>query len=168
MRSHYTVVYYVIFLSLLTSEIVCNREGKKEISHSDLEADTHPGRWETVPGSFSRARGLKLKWWSLGPCSQGGGLVFPTDWMHLPSSVLPPRAHPPSSGAGSEQGQPRWWSCTQQRQQFAVEITGDSRIQEPGLSLHQYRGLPSQPQFLKAARGSRKHPRPGLPWWPRG
>ena len=43
MRSHYTVVYYIIFLSLLTSEVVCNKEGRKESSHSDLEADTPPG-----------------------------------------------------------------------------------------------------------------------------
>ena len=55
----------------------------------------------------------------------------PQEWMHLPSSLTSPGARPLSSGAGSEQWQPRSRFYTQQTQQFAAKITGDSRIQAP-------------------------------------
>lgn len=115
------------FLSLAKFETFQIR--KKEIPLWEPEADTVPKTRNPVSGGFSRARG-QLNW-SLGPCSQGRALVWPREQVYLPSSALSPRARPPTSGAGSEQRQPRWWFYTQQGQQFAAEIIGDSTIQEP-------------------------------------
>ena len=119
-------------LSLLTSEILIIKRDRRKfpiqiqrmtllLGGEKLSQGVCPGQRESYN---EEARGH---------VSREGGRVCPREWVHLPFFLLSPRAHPLSSGAGSEQGQPRWWFCTQQRQQFAVEITCDSRIQDPCL-----------------------------------
>ena len=161
------IVHYVLFVTLLKFEIFHNNKEKQFPNQIQ--------RLTLLLGGEKLSQVILLgqeDWrWNGEACShvsRVGGLSFQESrctyhllryLQELVLCLLAQAVNKDSRGGGFA---PSKGSKSLQRSQVTAEFK--SHVS----SLHQYRGVLSQPQFLKAAHGSRKHPRPGLPWWSSG